>query len=335
MLDEGVLNKNSRVMFQTSATNLIEAFKEETDLCNELYGFKITELLNMEFHCFQGRKLTNEYDFVINDEVDTVGEELSKPLLEYKGKMLNLTGTLSTEKNEQDVSKRDLIESMAPVVYEYTLVQGQADKILTGFQTVILHHNLSGAPYKTLFKSGPVLGEAMYYAKCTEMVNKFRFTNRFMSQKYGLYATQLLKATPSKIPVVKNLLKKLEGQRGIVFATTLDYLSFVPVQRTDEHIQFNEGKIDVIGSAKKLTRGFTPKNVDFLILMSPTSKMTELEQLIGRVVRLEKREKLPTIYIFVTSNTYEESWLRRGTVSKSKGGPTFLDLNVVRHERVS
>jgi superfamily II DNA or RNA helicase len=320
-----------KVLYQTSTTNLIDAFKEEQKLCKELYGFEITTLLDIDFACYQSKALTDDYDITICDEIDATGQILFEPINQFNGKIIGMSGTLSTA---GELSKADMITAKVPIVYNYTMEQGIEDSILTNYQTVIIHHQLTGKPYKNVFKNGPVLGEAMFYAKCVEMTNKFRFSHPHLLKRYGLMATILLQNLPSKIPIVKDLLTKLKGQRGLVFGKTNEYVSnFCAVNEEDK---FNNHEIDVVGSSKKLTRGFTPKDVDFLIILSPISTITELEQILGRMVRLGKEDKLPTIYIIVTDGTYEENWLRRGTIAKKGSKITrFLDLNIIRHERTA
>ena len=341
MLEKSILKKGDRVLFQTSTTNLINSYKSEAELCNDWFGFNVLELFDMKFACYEALTLCKEsFDYVINDEVDVVGEKRFACLEGYTGKMLNMSGTLSQAQKLGEISKFAAITKERPLVFDYSLKQAQEEGIVTGFQTILIKVNLDDKrPYKKVFKNGKEETERGFNTKCVSMVEENRFTKPFMVKRYGLMATNLCKATPSKIKHIQQLIKDLssEGKRGLVWSPFLTYLEQVMPGRVelpkDSVIdRFNSKEFDCVGFSKKLGRGQTPVEIDYLILTSPISKIHELEQILGRTIRLDSRpDKFPTLYIFMAEDTYEDRyWLKRGMSEKVKSKTVrTLDLNIV------
>lgn len=341
MLDEGVIPAGANILYQTSTENLIGAFKYEAELCKEWYGFNILESANFTFACYNSMLLeSNVYDFVINDEVDVVGEVMFTPIEEYRGLMLNMSGTLSQSTPLRDSSKFNEITKNHPLVFEYRMEQGQEEKLLTNFQTVLIRHELDKYKrYKVVFKNDLMeRSESVFYKTCDSMVEKYRFdpSKKFMVNRYGRMNTLLVQSCPSKIPRIKSLIKSLSGKRGLVWGHRLDYLEeiipgYVHTDKNPVLKAFNNQEINVIGFSKKLKRGMTPTLVDYLILTCPVSVIDDLEQIVGRMVRKDTRpDKLPTIYIFVTKDTYEENWLKRGTVEyRNRKVHRTFNLNII------
>ena len=146
---------------------------------------------------------------------------------------------------------------------------------------------------------------------------------------YGSLATLLIANCPSKIAPLRAFIKNLPG-RTVVWARHLDFLDSVigkkNVIRTNELEEFNALKTNVIGTSKKIIRGVTPVLVDNLVMCLPTGSNTELEQLIGRVIRTDTRvDKVANLFICITLDTYAEHWFRNGL----KKGDSYIDLNIV------
>ncbi len=385
MLELGVLSKGDKVLYQTSGTPLIASFHEEVELVKELFGYDILEDLEINLQCYQSRTLLKDvnYQYVINDEADYPGEVYTLDLLKYKGKMLYMSGTFGVNNLFNymgvEMSKKDWIEQVSTLAFDYPLEQGQKDGLLVPFETTIIYHTLTDMKYGKLWKNQAFeFSEKVYWQKCQEAGNKYRFidvderhkfylheaksknpkmirdrnvtkylstmgfeqayakgkveteisANRKMVEFYGLKATNLIHQSKSKLLQVRPIIRALKG-RTIVWARHLEYLDELLgakyVLRESELEDFNSGKINILGTAKKINRGVTPKNVDNLVLMSSIGSATEFEQLIGRVIRLDHRpDKMAHLYVVVTLNTYSENWLRKGC----KKGDSYLDLNI-------
>lgn len=381
MLHKKVLPGGSKVVFQTSGTALTESIFEELKLFKQIYGVPIDQHLHFQAVCYQAMMDLSGVDYLINDEVDYCGPELSKNFETYTGKMLNLTGTLSKTTEVHDgVTKYDWVNSLAPVVYHYPLEQGIKEGLLVNFETILINHELTNNLYKPLFKSQRrYLTEREYYAACVKMVTKHRFPDlekvlkahlkavlkeekklgrklteeekeeryddrlkkaeksaKAMSFRYGRMGATMLQTLPSKINPVRQLLLRLhkEGKRTLLWGNNLDYLQkivkpkFVVTPDNLEAIdRFNSKETWLIAFSKKLLRGCTPTEVDAMIMVNPIGSSTTFEQLLGRTVRTDSRpDKVATLYIFRTNNSYEEDWLYRGCIREPGDS---IDLNII------
>lgn len=71
--------------------------------------------------------------------------------------------------------------------------------------------------------------------------------------------------------------------------------------------KFDEGKIDIVASSKRLQRGITLKGLNTLVIFVSSKQYDTLAQMLGRLVRWEKG-KIGEVIIVITKGTMEEKW---------------------------
>lgn len=121
-----------------------------------------------------------------------------------------------------------------------------------------------------------------------------------------------------KQKIVNELLKKHQNEKTIVYANNLDFLNsitdnVVSSKKSNEENEriisdFNNGKINIIASFKKLEQGINLADLDNVIIASYYSKDKSMIQRLGR---LRFSYKKGNVYILKTNNTLEEKWLEK------------------------
>ena len=87
---------------------------------------------------------------------------------------------------------------------------------------------------------------------------------------------------------------------------------------------FNKGEIDTIGSFKMLKQGVNLKSLNNVIFHSYYSKEKDFIQRVGR---LRQSDNVGVVFLFVTKNTQEETWLNKMLET--------LDLECVRLKNIN
>jgi superfamily II DNA or RNA helicase len=160
-----------------------------------------------------------------------------------------------------------------------------------------------------------------------------------MKRNFALQMTRFLYNLPSKVELVKAMLKMMEDKKVILFGVEKAILRQITDNvcdndNTEELVaKFNAGEINVIASSKKLKQGITLDGVDTVILVSYYSKSHHLLQMLGRVVRFVEG-KTGRLFILRTKDTFEENrWfdaMQKVLDVKGKVEKT-IDLNIVQY----
>lgn len=183
MLKERILKKGDKVLIQTSGANLIDSFPVEQAICKDIYNIDLP--LDITVATYQARTLTKNVDwsYVINDECDFPGEVYAEDQDLYTGRTLWMSGTVSDDQvfiyKGKEITKRNWVESKLPLAFQYSIDQGQKEKILAPLETHLLYHELTDMRYAKLWKNQRwELTEKQYWDKCIEMSNKYAFVNK-------------------------------------------------------------------------------------------------------------------------------------------------------------
>jgi superfamily II DNA or RNA helicase len=135
----GELDSTSKILLLTNSTNLRDNnWRDDFIKWDALW---IWNLIVSECYQTTFRWTDTEWDFGIWDELDfALTDEYSKTFTNNKFNMvLGLTGFI-------DSSKRAMLETIAPVIMEYSTQEAQEDGILNKTQFIFVEYNLSADP---------------------------------------------------------------------------------------------------------------------------------------------------------------------------------------------
>lgn len=242
-------------------------------------------------------------------------------------KLLGLSATIDKSTkytiDEAEITKGDLLNRIAPVVFSYNLNDAVNDETTKKLNIFIIYHQLDDhkksvtagtktAPFLTTEKSGydywdKEFKKALFLPEGSAKL--FRIRNTSAARAKILYNL------PSKIESIKELLTNLKGQT-IIFGNSLealhkitnDVLDGKKSTKTNELIRnnFDNKKTSVIGSFKLLKQGANLKQVDNTIIMSYYGKEKDMIQRLGR-----QRDdgSVGNVFIYLTLGTQEQKWL--------------------------
>lgn len=369
MLDKGLVKKGAKVVFLAETVVREKTiWDEEIPKYQEITGRSVLSDFDMVFHCYQSRPevLYNNFDkvdVVCCDEVhDCCSDKNSVILIQNKCRyIIGLTGAMSMEANvfptrldegmlnqvaQSDtatkarkvtdyVTKGQLLEMFCPVVFKYTTSQAIEDGVISKFKTFIINHRLDNTNKSIqTWKSYQALGtEQDYYVKRDNIRTDFR-RSKHQKMRFAREMCSLLYRLPSKTNVAKAILKRLEGQKTLIFGVHKEALYKITDNVVESHNyqelidKFNSGEINVIASAKMLKQGITLDGVQNIIFHSYDSKWHNMEQKRARVRWLDG--DFAKLFFIVTQGTFEEKWFNRLKNQKDSTGNIIQvhDLNV-------
>jgi superfamily II DNA or RNA helicase len=261
------------------------------------------------------------YDLVIADEIHNgLSDEYRKFFKNNTyDRILGLSATIESDR------ERILDELKCPIVFQYTLTQAIEEKVVSPYQITLIYHTLDNK-HKNIKAGSKSKGyfmqtEAKQYEFITRKINKLRYAGMFQQEQFAIFERmRFLYNLPSKIPITKNLIDKLkkDKKRIVLFSEStksLDQITRFAIHsnkksdRNDEiYEKFNNKKISIIGAAKKIKEGANLTEVDALIIHSYNGRLLNTVQRIGRAIRWREGH-VADIYVIVTLNTQEESWM--------------------------
>lgn len=311
---------------------LAETNQREKDFRDELVKWNYKGM-HIEFMCYQSAyKLKNQhYNLVIADEIDLSLTPIYSSFYVNNtfDHILGLTATLSkrdkVNSDEESITKYQLLSTIAPVCYIYTVDDSQNDGTGRKLNIFKIYHKLDDLDKKAVIvgtKKAPITtSELEGYKYCDKRFQQSLFIQGSFAQiairnAAGKRAS-LLYSLPSKIIECKKLVKGLKG-RTILFGNDINSLlnitpNVISSKNTDKkndliRTKFESNKINLIGSFKMLKRGANLKDLDNCVIMSYYSTERDMIQSMGR---LRDSSKEGNIFIFVTKSTQEEVWFRK------------------------
>ncbi len=282
-------------LFLAETTSRKKDLDENIEKYNKIFGTDIYKDYNLEFHCYQTvyKWRKKEFGLVIADEIhDGLSPEYSKFFVfNTYDAIIGLTATVTRDTIYEDpvtgrrYTKGKLLDAIAPVIYSYTMNQGQQDGTARKLDINVIHHKLETA--KRTVKAGSKDKPFMQteFAAYTYWDNQFKRSLYIQDEKLKSFKlrttshkrSRILYDAESKIPVVKKILSTLQG-KTIVFGNSVDSLlkvtkDVVSSRNTDpvnENIRerFDKGDINVIGSFKKLKQGANLAGLENCVIMS-------------------------------------------------------------------
>ncbi len=340
------LEKGIRVLFLAEQINRKYELLKEIKKFDKLYGTNILVDYNMEFMTYQSAyKLVGRYwDFICADEIhDSLTPMYSMFYKNNKYKyIMGLTATIPhtkyEDKNGVEYSKYDLLRNIAPICFKYNIVQGQLDEVTRKLNIIVVEIILDDK-YKYV-KSGKkgnyfYVTERRAYEFWEESFNKAKgSSSEFLIRRAAAARAKLLYNLKSKEVVVKEILKQLEG-KTLIFGNSLEFLEAITPNvissknKEEKNImlreQFDNGNINVIASFKKLLQGVNLNKLDNVII---TSYYSSEKDLIQRIGRLRRDNKLGNVIILRTKGTKEETWFNKMFAGIS------LDITTLTYENL-
>lgn len=300
-------------------------------------GYKLGLVIADEIH----DSMTPEnYKFYINNSFNSIIGLTAK----FDGKLqyaIKNNETLKSFFGENIVSKLDMLNKVAPVIFKYNTDQGQSEGTSRLLNIYIVESNIdvnnknveSGNATSRFWQSEE---GAMKYAN--KNVNMALALQPFPNEDYYVYEERrnlaIFKASlkrcsliydlPTKIATAEKLLKTILG-KTIVFSNSLKAVKKVTphvvassnsdTENAVNRTMFDEDDIKVIGSFKKLKQGANLERADNVILMSYYSTEIDFIQRIGRL--RQNKNLVGNVFVLVTKDTQEEVWLSKMMASST------------------
>lgn len=320
---------------------LAEVTDRKTDLYNDILKYdKLfnTNTLNdytLRFLTYQSSyriKTVAHVGLIIADEIhNSLSPEYFKTYSNLKyDAIVGLSATIDRKTTYdiggREVNKGQMLDSIAPVCYKFTINQSIDKGVGRKINVFVLEHTLDNEA--KVIKAGNA--SKVFYQ--TEEEN-YKYWNKQFSQAYYLLdeglkqrkmqvlskkRADLLFKLPSKVIQAEKILNTLKG-KTIIFGNDIDTLlkltpNVVSSKNKDDinfkiRENFDNDRIQIIGSFKKLRQGANLKNLDNCFILSYYSSEGHLIQQIGRLRKNEEKEG--NVIIFVTKNTQEEVWFNK------------------------
>ena len=319
---------------------LAETTERKKDLLNDIKKFNhlfncdVVNDYNLKFYCYQTvyKWKDKQFGLIIADEIhDSLSPKYSEFYLnnEYKS-ILGLSATVDRktkyEENGNVFSKGQLLDKIAPSIFKYTIGEGQNEGVSRKLNIYVINHQLEEVE-KTV-KAGSLKNSFLQTEKASydywdkehkrswfiedpEMKTlKIRITSHKRSN--------LLFNLPSKVNIVKKLLNNLEG-KTVIFGNSLEALlkitpNVVSSKNSEDknnyiRHNFDNDKISIIASFKKLKQGANLNSVDNCVIHSYYGVEKDIIQRVGRL--RQNGDKVGNVFIILTTGTQEEVWFQK------------------------
>jgi len=321
------LPKTARVLFLAEATDR----EYDLELEKKKWNYDGPPIL---FMCYQSAyKLIGEhYDLVGADEIHDSLTPVYSAFYSNNtyARIMGLSATVDKKaKISEDslITKGDLLKLIAPVVFTYSLKDGQENN--TARKLKIYKISLDLDTVNKVVPAGTKLKpfdttEFKAYEFYNKAFNQALFlpdskAKTFQIQNASRKRADVLYNLPSKRHVTTKIMKFLQSfkLRFIIFGNSVDELNritsnTVSSRNTDAKNQeirsaFDNGTIDHLAAFKKLKQGANLSNLQVAVLHSYYGKEKDLIQRIGR---LRNDGTLGAVIILTVRGTVEEKWFK-------------------------
>jgi len=293
-------------------------------------GVRTWNIIQRECYASLAKIKGKKYDLVILDEAHFI--TTANSVFFKNNQVKNIMALTATP--PKDVIKRKILDSIAPIVYTYTLVEAERDGLVSPFNIVVVEvplnstkrNIISGTKAKPFMQTEQAKYEylcsrisKLYYSNAPANIMKWAFLDR-MRFIYNL---------PSKTELAKKLIKKRLKGRYLVFGGSIAQIEELMAPNVyhsksiDKYYDdFLSMKLDKLGSVKALNVGQNIPELDMILVVQLTSKDLDIIQRIGRVVRWRKGH-VATVYILIALGTKDGDWLESALEGFDKSKITF------------
>lgn len=278
----------------------------------------------------------NTYDFVILDEAHYLTPANAKFFENNKVKsVMALTAT-----PPEDPIKQILLDSIAPIVYIYSLNQAVKDGLVAPFNIIVVESPLdntnkvikSGTKARPFFQT-----EQAKYDYLSKKISSLYYSNASAdAMKFANFARmRFIYNLPSKLVLAKKLMASKMKGRYLVFGGSINQVNTLckpevfHSKSTDEYYnKFIAEKIYRLGVVKAVNEGHNIPNLDMALITQLNSRELDVIQRIGRVVRWRPGH-IATIYIIVSTGTQDEVWLQKALQGFDSKHITYINSKQV------
>lgn len=329
------LLKPKSVLFLAETTMREQNIEEDMAKYRELFGYNIRSHHKVSFLCYQSayKKVGLYHDMVVADEIH---DALTPQYFKYYNNnrythLLGLSATIDkktsyTDEVGNEYTKLDMLNTIAPICATYSIKDGQVDNTARKLKIIIVDHELDNKTknieikYKDKAGKAQVFYQTEYeaYTYANARYKQALFSgSQFTIRYWGNRRNNLLYGLRSKTQQIIKLLSMYNLDRTIVFGNNIDELcnicptvSSKNTLAVNKHLieEFNKGNINTIGSFKMLKQGVNLKGLNYVIFHSYYSKEKDFIQRVGR---LRQSNQTGVVFLFVTKNTQEETWLNK------------------------
>lgn len=306
---------------------------EDIKKYNLIFNRDVLSDYNLHFKCYQTvyKWKDNQFGLVIADEIhDSLTPAYSSFYLNNNyDALIGLSATVNKKTiykdGDKEYSKGELLNKIAPICFTYNIQQGFEDNTARKLDIYVIQHKLNShaktveaGNAKKKFKQTEK--EAYDYWDKQHRMSWYINDEATRNLRIRITSTKrsnILYNLESKIPVIKKLIENLD-KKTILFGNSLDSLYKVTpdvvssrnTEAKNEAIRetFESGKIQTIGSFKKLKQGANLIGLDNCILMSYYSTDKDFIQRIGR---LRQNGEVGNVFVLVTLGTQEEVWFSK------------------------
>lgn len=287
-------------------------WKEE---CEKWDSMKVYSRLARECYVNLSKIKGQKFDLVILDEAHCITENNSEFFKNNQiSRVLALTAT-----PPKDRVKFNLLNSIAPIIFEYTLENGIKDGIITPFKIKVVDLVLDNKDkyVKAGSKAKPFLQtEEAQYSYLDKLVTKSYFTERKDATKFALLARmRFIYNIKSKTKLAQYIIDNyMKDERSLIFAGRIEQAEELCKETyhsktNDTNLsKFQEQKIQKLSCVQALNQGINIPNVDSAIITQLKSKDHHVIQQIGRVVRW-REDHIANIWVLRLLNTVDEDWV--------------------------
>jgi superfamily II DNA or RNA helicase len=300
---------------------------------NKIFNRNVLQDYNLKFYCYQTayKWKDKEVGLVIADEIhDAMSPSYCRFFLNNKydgviGLSATINGNTRYTVKGKEFTKGELLNRIAPIIFKYTIDEGQKEGTSRDLRVFVIKHKLdmvtknikAGNKKKPFFQS-----EYAAYDYWDRQLKRCYFIKDPVQKSVMMKVnagrrSKILYDLPSKVNGAKELLAGLDS-KTIVFGNSLDTLlqltpNVVSSKNSDDKNKrirnaFDKGKINIIGSFKKLKQGANLDGLDNCVIVSYYGTDKDLIQRIGR---LRTNGKQGNVFIFVTEDTQEEVWFSK------------------------
>jgi superfamily II DNA or RNA helicase len=321
-------------LFLAETTERKKELIKDIKLYNKLFNTDLLADYNLKFFCYQTvyKWKDKSFGLVIGDEIhDSLSPKYSEFYFNnsYQA-LLGLSATVDrkTKYDENGViyTKGELLDKIAPVIFKYSINDAQKDNVSRKLNIYIINHQLDNVN-KTI-KAGNLKKSFLQTEKASyDYWDKEHKRSWFIEDKElkdlkiritSHKRSSLLFNLPSKIDIVKQLIKKING-KTIIFGNSLESLlkitpNVVSSKNNDQkndliRHNFDNDKINVIASFKKLKQGANLDKIDNCIIHSYYGVEKDIIQRVGRL--RQNGDKIGNVFIILTKDTQEEVWFNK------------------------
>jgi superfamily II DNA or RNA helicase len=325
-------NSDSRFLVVIPKIAIIDTWK--TDALEHGYEYLLKAIDFVTYRSLSKTKLS-DYKKLYLDEIHSLVKDSHDFILaQYGGPILGLTGSAPRYKTSD---KGYMVNTYAPVMYEYKTDNAIQKDVLNDYRILIHHIPLGTRPYIAIRGQNSQtfnISEKQNYEYFTNKINELELEKRESAKKLlifsnekekqlenlRIYRLSALLGYESKLNYAKFVLRNMKD-KTLVFVNTKDqanhlaeyagsaiYHSGMTAQDQKSNLKsFEDGNNRILVSIAQLKEGMNFKNLREGIVLHAYSNERQSSQRLGRFLRMDPAFT-SLLHVFCYDNTIDEIW---------------------------